>query len=70
MSTASKLRELFTNGYHRIGQIEIQTDVLSIRYTLCHADDVERSRQPDYGELELHRGPADARDLSTYSEDG
>ena len=44
MSTASKLRELFTNGYHRIGQIEIQTDVLSIRYTLCHADDVERSR--------------------------
>jgi 4Fe-4S iron-sulfur cluster binding domain/DR2241 stabilising domain len=70
MSTALQLQNLIKSGTHRIGQLEIQTNVFNIPFVLCHHDDTELSNYPDFGELEVHRGPADARDLSTYAEDG
>ncbi len=70
MSTALKLRELLQSGIHRIGELEIQTDVHNTRFTLCHHLDIGLSNAPAFGGLEIHEGPADARDLSTYAEDG
>jgi sirohydrochlorin cobaltochelatase len=70
LSIAQKLRNLLQSGIHRIGELEIQTKVSSYRYILCHQTDVGLSREPSFGGLEVHQGPADARDLSTYAEDG
>jgi hypothetical protein len=70
MSTTSKLRKLLESGIHRIGELEIQTNVLNNLYILCHYMDVEKSKAKDFGGLEVHEGPADARDISTYAEDG
>ena len=70
MSTALKLRDLLRTGIHRIGQIEIQQNLCGYPYVLCHSADVELSKEPAFGGLEIHEGPADARDLSTYAQDG
>lgn len=70
MTTALQLRQLLQSGIHRIGEIELQTEVHGAAYALCHQADASLTREPDFGGLDLHRGPADARDLSTYAEDG
>jgi sirohydrochlorin cobaltochelatase len=70
MSTANQLRNLIESGIHRIGEIEIQTDVQNFRYILCHHLDVAQTRSTGFVGLEVHDGPADARDISTYAEDG
>jgi hypothetical protein len=70
MTTAQKLQQLLKSGYHRIGEIELQTDLYGYPYALCHQADVELSTEPAFGGLEIHHGPAAARDLSTYAEDG
>lgn len=70
MSIALELRNSLRSGLHRIGQLEIQADVYGHPYLICHWLDAELSTQPAYGGLELHEGPAAARDLSTYAEDG
>lgn len=70
MSTAIKLRDLLRSGIHRIGQIEIQQNLCGYPYVLCHSADAELSKEPAFGGLEIHEGPADARDLSTYASDG
>jgi 4Fe-4S iron-sulfur cluster binding domain/DR2241 stabilising domain len=70
MSTAHSLRELLRSGIHRIGQIEILAEPSGQAYLLCHGDDAALARLPDFGGLEIHSGPTDARDLSTYAADG
>jgi sirohydrochlorin cobaltochelatase len=70
MSTALKLREMIQSGIHRIGELEIQTNVHNAGFTLCHLADAGLSTEPAFGGLEVHHGPADARDISTYAEDG
>lgn len=70
MSIAQKLQNLIDSGVHRIGEIEIQTDVSGFRFILSHWQDQETSRQTDFGGLEAHDDPAAARDISTYAEDG
>jgi sirohydrochlorin cobaltochelatase len=70
MSLAIQLRDLLRSGVHRIGQIELQTDVYGFHYVICHMADAELSTESAFGGLEVHEGPADARDLSTYAEDG
>ncbi len=70
MSTALLLRNLIRSGIHRIGEIELQTDVYGYPYVLCHFSDAELSTEPAFGGLEHHEGPAAARDISTYAEDG
>jgi sirohydrochlorin cobaltochelatase len=70
MSTAQALRNLLQSGIHRIGEIEIQTNVSNHLYILSHVTDVGLSQQPSFGGLEMHAGPTDARDLATYADDG
>jgi len=70
ISLATELRNLLQSGIHRIGEIEIQTAVHGHSYVLCHFADREQSAGPSFGGLELHAGPAAARDISTYAEDG
>lgn len=70
MSIALKLRNLLRSGIHRIGELEIQTNVSNRPYAICHMADTGLAGQPAFGGLDVHAGPADARDLSTYAEDG
>jgi hypothetical protein len=70
MSIALELRNLIRSGFHRIGEIEIQTDVYGYPYVICHYADAELSTEPALGGLDLHEGPDDAREISTYAEDG
>ena len=70
MSTASKLRDLLHSGIHRIGEIELLTDLTGFPYVICHSQDAGLTTGPAFGGLEIHHGPAAARDLSTYTEDG
>lgn len=70
MTTALKLRSLLQSGIHRIGELELQIDAPRRGYSICHLADVGRSQQPSFGGLEVHEGPADARDLATYADDG
>lgn len=70
MSTALELRNLIRSGFHRIGQLELQTDVSGHPYAICHHQDAELSTQPAFGGLDLYEGPAAAREISTYAEDG
>jgi sirohydrochlorin cobaltochelatase len=70
MSTALKLQNLIQSGIHRIGELEIQTNVHNQPYTICHHADAGLSCAPGYGGLQLHEGPSDARDISTYAADG
>jgi len=69
-STANQLRDLLKSGIHRIGELEIQTDVCSKRLIICHFADIQVSREPTFGGLLVHEGPEGAREISTYSEDG
>lgn len=70
MSIAIQLRQLLRSGIHRIGELELLRDVYGFPYVICHYADSERSTDSAFGGLEVHEGPADARDLSTYAEDG
>lgn len=70
MSLANQLRDLLRSGIHRIGELELQTGVHGFPYLICHLADAGRSAEPAFGGLEVHEGPADARELSTYAEDG
>ncbi len=70
MSTALELRNLIRSGFHRIGQIELQTDVCEHPYAICHHEDAELSTEPAFGGLDRHEGPDAAREISTYAEDG
>lgn len=70
MSIARELRNLIEAGTHRIGQIEILTDVDGHDYVLCHHEDLDQCRSDGFGGLEHHRSPTAARDISTYAEDG
>jgi sirohydrochlorin cobaltochelatase len=70
MSIAHKLQNLIDSGVHRIGEIEIQTNVSGFRFMLCHWQDFEKSREPDFSGLEVHDEPTAARDISTHAEDG
>jgi len=70
MTLIRKLHEIIRSGVHRIGEIEIQTNVSNFSFILCHWQDIARSQESDFGGLEVHEDPATARDISTYAEDG
>lgn len=70
MSLATELKNLLQSGIHRMGEIEIQTGLHGHAYVLSHFADRERAGEPSFGGLEHHAGPAAARDISTYAEDG
>ena len=70
MTLSEKLRQALASGVHRIGEIEIEADVSSDRFKLCHAADMPRRDAADGGGLTVYAGPAAARDLASYAEDG
>ena len=70
MSLAIQLLDLLRSGIHRIGELEILTDIHGLPLLICHMADTGFSTEPDFGGLEVHEGPADARELSTYAADG
>jgi sirohydrochlorin cobaltochelatase len=70
MSIAQELRLQIHSGIHRIGEIEIQTNVGAFPYLICHHADSELTANPAFGGLELHQHPEAAREISTYAEDG
>lgn len=67
---SATLKELVQIGKTNIGQIAIHPDLCEFSYALFHMDDKDLATQPAFGGLEQHHGPDDARDLSTYAEDG
>ena len=69
-ATASALRDLVHSGIHRIGEIEILSNIRDIPYLLCHWQDAENASAEAFGGLEHHQGPGAARDISTYAADG
>ena len=70
MSIASELRNLIRAGVHRIGELELLTDVYGYPYVVCHFEDAELATEAALGGLELYEGPGAARDLSIYAADG
>ncbi len=82
---AEMLRLAVANGIHRIGEIEIesidcndrlkqdddrgiapfQVNAANNSFKLCHADDAAGGH-----DLAIHQGPAAARELASYAEDG
>ena len=68
--STSKLRQALAFGIHRIGEIEIETNVSIDRFKLCHAADVARRDAPGHGGLTVYQGPATAREIGSYAEDG
>lgn len=70
MRIANQLEELLKSGIHRIGEIEIQAVNSNGRFKLCHFADLQISNESGFGGLRIHEGPEDAREISTYGEDG
>lgn len=64
-----QLLDALADGVQRIGEILIR-----VRdgggFVLCHHEDDGRSREADFGGLEVFTRPADARRIATYAEDG
>lgn len=66
---AQRLAHHVQSGIHRIGQIEIIAGLHGHAYVLCHQDDQQLCLLENFGNLSIHHGPSDARDLSTYGND-
>ena len=66
MKLADRLSQAIAAGIRRIGQISILPDPGGAAYTLRHIADEDA----DPASLEVHEGPAAARTLSTWAEDG
>ena len=67
---SAHFKQLIQDGVRRIGQIDIHPDLCEFNYALFHMEDEDLATQPAFGGLEHHRGADDARDISTYAEDG
>lgn len=70
MPLASQLQNLLQSGVHHIGELTIQTNVSNNRFILTHQADACISTSPEFGDLQIHQGPEDAREISTFAEDG
>ncbi|MDB6077802.1 MAG: hypothetical protein JWO82_1549 [Akkermansiaceae bacterium] len=68
MSIATRLSTAADAGITRIGQIAFLPAAGEWRHRLCHVEDAADAENT--GSLECHDGPAAARDLSTWAEDG
>ncbi|TAE75297.1 MAG: hypothetical protein EAZ65_07190 [Verrucomicrobia bacterium] len=66
MILAERLSRAVADGVRRIGQIAILPDRAGVPFVLCHMDD----EAGDFAALEVHEGPAAARGISTWAEDG
>jgi len=69
-NSTAELLTAIRSGVNRIGEIAILTIDSSDRFQLCHHLDAERARQTGEEGLEVYHGPAEARQISLYAEDG
>lgn len=60
-----RLENSLNEGIRQIGQVAIHLDTAGSAFALCHIDDSKSLDQ-----LEIHRDPATARDISTWAADG
>ncbi len=67
---ASRLADCVREGIAQIGQIQIYRELCEFAYGLSHIEDEDLATQPAFGGLDQHHGPNDAREISTYAEDG
>lgn len=70
MTSTQALLAAIQSGVHRIGEIEIQATPAGDCFRLCHYLDAGLAGQPAHGGLQVFEGPAEARQLSLYAEDG
>ena len=70
VGTCANLRLALASGIHRIGEIEIESSDSSGCFKLCHAADVARRDTPGHDGLAVYQGPAAARELGSFAEDG
>jgi hypothetical protein len=70
MSSSEKLRQVLASGIRSMGEIAIQTIASDDRFGLCHIADLALMREAGGGGLTAYEGPAAARDISSYAEDG
>lgn len=66
MILAERLSQAVAIGIRRIGQIAILPDTAGGAFALCHIDD----EAGDLSSLQSHDGPAAARAISTWADDG
>lgn len=70
MPIASALNNLLQSGMRRMGELLIQSDVCNFQFVICHWLDAELLSETANDRLKQYAGPAAARDLSIYAEDG
>lgn len=69
-NSTAELLTAIRSGVNRIGEITIITNASNDRFQLCHHADAERFRQSGEEGFEVFRGPAEARQISLFAEDG
>lgn len=70
MPIASDLKNLALAGVCRIGELSFQANVSNLPWVICHWQDAGQLGEVRHGSLQLHEGPAAARELSIYTADG
>jgi len=70
MAISDDLQAWLQSGVHRIGEIEILTNLDSYPYALCHWQDADLARELGFGGLEVCASPDAARGISNHDADG
>lgn len=73
MTALDWLTHQLSQGFHRIGQIEILPNLIPTHaYSLCHEEDIElvKSAAGQPQDFTISEDPFDARSISTFAEDG
>ncbi len=70
MKLSSELQQWLKSGVHRLGEIEMRSDVAGYPFVICHAQDADKLGSSEFGGLTLHEGPSNARAISTHDEEG
>jgi sirohydrochlorin cobaltochelatase len=70
MAISDDLQAWLQSGVHRIGEIEMLTNLDSYPYALCHWQDADLAREPGFGGLEVSASPDAARGISNHDADG
>jgi hypothetical protein len=69
-SSSEKLRQAIASGIRSMGEVAIQTIASDDCFKLCHIEDLTLANEADGGGLTVYEGPAAAREISSYAEDG
>jgi hypothetical protein len=70
MPLAHDLHLRLESGIHRIGEVEILSNLHGHEFVLCHHQDLGSARAEQFGGLDTLHGPDAGREISTWSESG